>query len=390
MKILLKWLFRLVATLVVVGIVLGIWHREKLTRLQAVNSLFSEEKIVGNFSAMGGMFETVAMPRGDGPISPLPAGPAFDLPTNVQDWIVARNITGLVILQNGQLRHESYYLQDPDSAQTAQRISWSVAKSYLSILVGTLLEDGTIESIDDLVTRYAPQLAGSAYEGATMRNVLNMSSGVMFNEDSVDFWSDINQMGRILALGGSMDGFTADLTETFADAGETWKYVSIDTHVVGMVVRGASGRSVPDLLNERVLQPLGLEGSPYYVADGYGVAFVLGGLNVSTRDYARFGAMVAQGGEWNGNRIVTEAWIADSFTPSAPTAAGEIGYGYQWWIPQGSDEGVAMGRGFYGQYIYIDRVRGVVIAVNAADRAFRDDGVGDQNIALFRQIAEGL
>lgn len=387
MKTFLKWLLRAGIVLLLVALVLGIWQRERLVRLMAVNSLFSAEKIVGNFSAMDTLFVTVEMPRGDGPVTPLPAGAPYALPAEVQDWIVARNVTGLVILQDGQLRHESYYLGgDADD----QRISWSVAKSFLSALIGILIDEGAIDSIDDPVTKYAPELAGSAYDGATLRNVLNMSSGVVFDEDYLDFWSDINKMGRILGLGGSMDGFAAGLDQRFTDAGDQWQYVSIDTHIVGMVARGATGRSVPDLLNDKVLRPLGLEGSPYYLTDGYGVAFVLGGLNMSTRDYARFGAMIAQGGEWNGNQIVPADWIADSIAPSAPTAPGAIGYGYQWWIPQGSDAGVTMARGIYGQYIYIDTARGVVIAVNAADRAFREAGAADRNIAIFRQIARGL
>ena len=387
MKTFLKWLLRGFVVSLVLALALGIWQRERLARLLAVNSLFSQEKIVTNFTDMRRLFETVDMPRGGGPVSPLPVGAPYALPIAVQDWIDARSVTGLVILQHGRLRHESYYLGgDGDD----QRISWSVAKSFLSALIGILIDEGAIDSIDDPVTKYAPDLAGSAYDGATLRNILQMSSGVVFDEDYLDFWSDINKMGRVLGLGGSMDGFAAGLDQRFTDAGAQWKYVSIDTHIVGMVARGATGRSLPDLLNEKVLRPLGLEGSPYYITDGYGVAFVLGGLNMSTRDYARFGAMIAQGGQWNGNQIVPAAWIADSIAPSAPTAPGEIGYGYQWRIPQGADAGVAMAHGIYGQYIYIDTARGVVIAVNAADRAFREAGVTDQNIAIFRQIARGL
>jgi CubicO group peptidase (beta-lactamase class C family) len=120
------------------------------------------------------------------------------------------------------------------------------------------------------------------------------------------------------------------------------------------------------------------------------VAFVLGGLNLTTHDYALFWNMVANEGIAFGTRIVSEDWITQSTTPNAPTAAGDIGYGYQWWIPVGASQGQFMGRGIYGQYIYIDRPKGVVIAVNGADRAFRDDGVADSNVAMFRAIAEAL
>ncbi|MCB1407615.1 MAG: serine hydrolase, partial [Rhodobacteraceae bacterium] len=214
--------------------------------------------------------------------------------------------------------------------------------------------------------------------------VLQMSSGVAFNEDYFDFWSDINRMGRVLALGGSMDGFSAGQSGRRAPPGTEWHYVSIDTHVLSMVIRGATGRSIPDLVSERLFQPLGLERDPYYVTDGEGVAFVLGGLNLTTRDYARIGQLVAQGGTWQGRQIVSADWIAESTARSAP---GDVGYGYQWWLPDDAAPGEVYARGVYGQFIWIDRDRDVVIAVNSADRAFRTEGALDTNIAMFRAIA---
>jgi hypothetical protein len=217
-----------------------------------------------------------------------------------------------------------------------------------------------------------------------------MSSGVTFDEDYLDFNSDINRMGRVLALGGSMDAFAAGLTETFAPPGETWQYVSIDTHVVAMALRGATGRSLTDLMTEKIIQPLGLERTPAYVTDGEGTAFALGGLNLTTRDYARFGQMILQGGQWQGRQIVPADWIAESTRASAPTEAGRIGYGYQWWIPDGSPPGTYMARGIYGQYIWIDEAAEVVIVTTAADRSFRAEGVSERNVAIFRQITESL
>ncbi|KAJ02838.1 serine hydrolase domain-containing protein [Sulfitobacter mediterraneus] len=382
-----KWLGRLLLALVLAAVVVGLWKREEITRLLAVNSLFSAEKIVSNFSHMDAAFLTTPVPRGNGPTTPLDYGPETTLPSQVNQWITDRTVTALVVLKDGDIVYENYFQgTGPDDL----RISWSVAKSYLSALVGILLDEGKIASLDDPVTQYAPQLKGSAYDGATLRNVLQMSSGVTFDEDYLDKNSDINRMGRILALGGKMDDFTADLTERFAEPGQQWQYVSIDTHVIGMVVRGATGRSIADLLSEKIIVPLGLERSPYYVTDGVGTAFVLGGLNLTTRDYARFAQMFAQGGEWQGQQIVPAAWVASSTVASAPTAPGKIGYGYQWWIPQGAAPGEYMARGVYGQYLYIDTARNVVIATNAADRKFREPGVSQRNIDIFRLIAENL
>ncbi len=387
MRAILKWAVRLLVVLIVVAAAVGLWKREEITRLLAVNSLFSEDKIVSNFSNMDEAFLYTSVARGDGATAELSYGPETTLPAAVDTWIEERDVTALVVLKDGEIVYENYFLgTGPDDL----RISWSVAKSYLSALVGILLDEGAIDSLDDPVTKYAPKLKGSAYDGATLKNVLQMSSGVVFDEDYLDPNSDINKMGRVIALGGELDDFTADLKETFAPAGERWQYVSIDTHVVGMVVRGATGRSVADLLSEKVIAPMGLERAPYYLTDGAGTAFVLGGLNLTTRDYARFGQMFAQKGAWNGQQIVPEDWVDASTGPSAPTAEGKIGYGYQWWIPQGSAEGTYMARGIYGQYIYIDTARGVVIATNAADRKFRDSGVSQQNIDIFRLIAESL
>ena len=392
MKPILKWGLMGLLVLVVVIVALGLWQREKVTRLLAVNSLFSENRIVGNFIAMNGMFKHVEMPLSSAPPNRLETGAPMAPPDGFTDWIENRSVTAVIVVKDGIIRHESYPLtaDGEDDPASSLRISWSVAKSYLSVLMGVLHDDGTIPDLDAPVTQYAPSLAGSAYEGASIRDVLQMSSGVTFNEDYLDFWSDINKMGRVLALGRSMDGFAEGLTETFAPAGQEWQYVSIDTHVIGMIIRGATGRDVPDLLNEKVLAPLRMGNTPYYLTDGNGVAFVLGGLNITTHDYALFGHMVANGGISFGTRIVSEDWIEESTTPSANTAEGDFRYGYQWWVPEDATEGQFLGRGIYGQYIYIDRPRGVVIAVNSADRAFREDGVAIENVDMFQKIAESL
>ncbi|SLN72802.1 serine hydrolase domain-containing protein [Ruegeria meonggei] len=387
MKTLLKWVLRILLMLVLAAVVVGIWKREEIQRLVAVNSLFAEDKIVHNFSHMNEAFKTVDLPRGKGPTSELGYGTGFDLPEGTDTWIEDRSVTSLLVMQGGQIRFEEYYL---GTTAEDRRISWSVAKSYLSALFGILLAEGSIDSLDDPVVKYAPKLEGSAYEGVTIRNVLNMASGVTFDEDYLDYNSDINRMGRVVALGGELDNFAASLQDSFTAPGETWQYVSIDTHVVGMVVRGATGRSVAELLSEKILQPLGLEHDGYYVTDGAGVAFVLGGLNFTTRDYARFGQLILQNGTYDGQQLVPADWIAESVWPSAPTASGKIGYGYQWWIPVGAHEGEFLARGVYGQYIYFDQPRDMLIVATGADRRFRDPGVNDANIEMFRKIAQSL
>lgn len=380
----LKRILKGLAVLAVILAALAVWKREEITRLMAVNSLFAPDRIVQNFSHMDRLFLHRSLSRGDGPVSPLPPGPPATLPPEAVQWIADRSVTGLVMLKDGQLVHESYYL---GTGPEDLRISWSVAKSFLAALFGVVQAEGAITSLDDPVETYAPALKGSAYEGASIRDVLTMSSGVAFNEDYLDFWSDINKMGRVLALGGSMDGFAAGLKTREAEPGSRWHYVSIDTHVIGMVIRGATGKSIPELMESRILAPMGLEAAPYYVTDGLGEAFVLGGLNLRTRDYARFGQMVLQCGQWQGQQVVPADWVRAMTTPQAKD--GTL-YGFQWWIPPNPAPGEVMAQGVYGQYIYLDPGRGVVIAVNSADRGFEDPGVYDGTIAMLRKLSAGL
>lgn len=373
--------------LALAALAVGIWKREQITRLMAVNSLFSEDKIVHNFSNMNSAFLHRPVSRGDGPVAPLPVGPTASLSAEVAEWVGARDVTSLLVIKGGKVVYEDYFL---GTTADDRRISWSMAKSFLSALFGVIVSEGKIASLDDQVTTYAPLLKGSAYDGATIRNILQMTSGITFDEEYLDYNSDINRMGRVLALGGTMDGFAAGLSARDADPGKRWKYVSIDTHVLAMVLRGATGRGLADLLSEKIIAPLGLEAEPYYLTDGMEVAFALGGLNLTTRDYARFGLMIEQMGQWQGQQVVPADWLRASTAPSAPTLPGKIGYGYQWWIPKGAPDGQFIARGIYGQYIFIDQNTDVVIVVTAADRKFREPGVHDANIAMLRAINDAL
>lgn len=384
---LIRTTLRLVAVLAVVIAGLAAWKWDEITRLRAVLGLFDESRIVQNFSHMDAAFLARPIPIGAGPPLLLPQGRVATLPDEVAPWIERRSVTALVVLKNGQIVHESYH---QGTGAEDLRISWSVGKSVLSALFGIVMAEGAITSLDEPVTKYVPSLAGSAYDGATIRNVLNMASGVRFNEDYMDFGSDINRMGRVLALGWSMDAFAAGVSDRAGPPGEAWRYVSIDTHVIGMVIRGATGRGIADLLSEKLFTPLGLEAAPYYVTDGLGEPFVLGGLNMRTRDYARFGQLFLQHGAANGRQIVPADWVAASTAATAPTARGETGYGFHWWVPAGAGPGEFHAEGVYGQYIYVNRAKGVVIAVNAADRRFTENGVDEENLAIFRAIAGSL
>ena len=375
-----------VALLVVVALLAG-WAftlREEATRLLAVNSLFAEERIVDNFSNMNAMFLHAPV-RSEG--VRLFAGEAVPLPErvggiDVETYLSGTATTSLLVLRDGRVVHEVYRL---GTSPSDRRISWSMAKSVLSLAVGVAVRDGLVD-LDRTVESYVPALAGSAYKGVTVRQALSMSSGVLFDEDYLDFWSDINRMGRTLALGGSMDAFAAARDERTREPGTVRQYNSIDTHVVAMVLRAATGRSLPDYLSEAVLQPAGVEDGGYYVTDGEGTAFALGGLNLTTRDYARIGLMVLRE-----DGPMPREWIAVSTSAVAPPPAEPdgFGYGYQWWMPDGT-RGVTLARGVYGQYLWIDRPRGVVIVKTSADRGFREPGASARDMEFLEALAASV
>lgn len=396
-----RWLVRISLVLIVLLGGAALWKRDDLIRLYHVNTLFDEGNIVSNFSSMKDLFFNVEVKR-SGPVTAL-AVSKRDLAKTyewdgkaklVQDWLDGTKTTSLIVLQDGAIAHESYLM---GTKPEDRRISWSMAKSFLSAMFGTVAADGRIKSLDDPVDAYVPRLKGTVYEGVTIRNVLRMSSGVKFDEDYEAFDSDINRMGRVLALGGSMDDFAAGLEAREREQGIARQYTSIDTHILGMVLRAVTGKDLPALMEETLWSKLGAEDDAIYLTDGYGVAFALGGLNMRSRDYARFGQMMLEGGRANGQQITPAGWVDESTVASAPPAAAntnKAGYGYQWWMPVNAN-GEFFAIGIYGQYIYVNRPQRIVIVKTSAHRDFDNDGVGgslveQENIEVFRAIANGL
>ena len=169
MKTFFAWLLRglLIGLVMVAGLLF--LERDRVTRLLAVNSLFAEDKIVGNFTAMDSMFEHIALTPEIQTVNRLTKGADLTMPSGFTAWTQDRAVTGIIVVKDGVIRHESYPLvadAETDPAMST-RISWSVAKSFLSVLMGVLVEDGTIPDLDAQVTQYAPSLSGSAYDGAT-------------------------------------------------------------------------------------------------------------------------------------------------------------------------------------------------------------------------------
>jgi CubicO group peptidase (beta-lactamase class C family) len=244
-------------------------------------------------------------------------------------------------------------------------------------------------------------LMGSGYEDVSIKDVLQMSSGVRFNEDYGDFNSDINRFSRATAFGTSLDDFSASLDRE-REPGTYHHYVSIDTQVLGMVLTRATGKSLTHYLSEKIWQPLGMEHQAYWLADDNNMELALGGLNVSLRDYAKLGWLYLNQGTWtdkqhNTQQIVPKQWVIDSTTADAPhLVAGEnnsassssFGYGYQWWLPLGAEDEFSA-QGIYNQYIYIDPDQNLVIVKNSANYRFTDKSLNwtAKHYAMFRAIS---
>lgn len=395
-----KFKMFLLALLSVVVLV-SAFKGEEIKRLYHVVTLFDENVIVSNFSSMQTLVPTVEIKASTKPslfqknIKALPKSFHYKTEQDVPQFLERTSTTALLVLKGNTITYENYFQGTQD---TDYRISWSVAKSFLSALFGIAVDEGAINSIDEPVTTYVPELSGTGYDGVRIKDVLQMSSGVGFNEDYMDFNSDINRFGRTFALGGSFDEFAATLVRE-REPGTYLHYVSIDTHVLGMVLRAATGTDIVDYFNKKLWSKIQPESSVFYIVDDLGEPMVLGGMNLRTRDFARFGQLYMNHGRWNGEQLVPVDWVNASITPDAPhlvpgvrdTASINLGYGYQWWIPEGADQEF-MALGIYGQYIYVNQKAGVVIVKNSAHREFAENGFESATEAaeFFRAIVDSI
>ena len=375
----------------------------RVKRLYRAVHLFDEATIVENFLAMKDYFPTSDVQKSTAPYK-FQYGEPVALPEqfsangrdyNSAEWLNYTGTNGLLILKNDQVVYEKYFQGHTESTR---HISWSVAKSFVSALFGIAIERGFVRSIEETVTDYLPELHGTGYDGVRIKDVLQMSSGVRFNEDYGDFKSDINRFGRIMALGGSFAKFTASL-ENERPPGTFLYYVSIDTQVIGTILMRATGMSLSDLLQQWLWEPLGMEQDAYWLVDSENVEMALGGLNATLRDYAKFGRLYLNKGNWNGQQIVPADWVKASITPDAPhlqTGENDLsettsGYGFQWWLPDESD-GEFMAVGIYNQFIYVSPKDDLVIVKQSANHRYTEDDYisSDESIAFFRAIAAHL
>lgn len=309
---------------------------------------------------------------------------------NTLKYIDSSYTQGFIWIQNDTIQYENYWRGQKEDVK---HISWSMSKSYVSALFGIAINEGYIKSINQTVDEYLPELKGSGYENVKIKDVLQMASGIGFNEDYSDPNADINVYWNGFVSGKSQDKFASTLINQ-QPPGTFNHYVSINTHVLAMIIVKATGRSLTDYLQDKIWKKIGTEYDAYWLVDGEGMEMALGGLNACLRDYAKLGRLYLNKGKYNGEQIIPAAWIESSVKATEahliPRAKGEIGYGYQWWIPFGN-EGEYMAIGIFNQYIYLNPTTKTIIVKNSANENYYDGSnpycSSDVHLEMFRKLA---
>jgi CubicO group peptidase (beta-lactamase class C family) len=317
-----------------------------------------------------------------------------DQTLSLEEALEATAASALVVIKDGNIVHESYR---NGSDENTRFLTFSVAKSYVSTLIGLALEDGHIESLDDKVTDYLPEMEGTGYDGPTIRDLLRMRSGVE--------WLEVYQFGSDTQLTQVHDNSLVAYRYRWCDyaanesvAGDNapdavFNYATLDTSVLGCILERAVGKSGSEYMSERLWKPAGMENDAYWIMDGpdsVGREFYGAGLSVTARDHARYGLMFLNGGMANGNQVVPAEWVQEATIADEgyePTEDGSpLGYQYQWWTYADSDAYAALG--LHHQYIYVDPTNDLVIVKvsHTAEPVGRDE----ENLQLFEQIIEKL
>lgn len=315
---------------------------------------WSDEERSARFRDMENWFAGKEVPASTNPRA-LAQGEALpgDLVQMIRDTMVSTNAAGVMVHHKGAVRFEGYGL---DFARGQRWTSFSVAKSFTSTLLGAAVHDGFIASLDDRVTAYVPGLAGSAYDGVTVRQIATMTSGVAWNEDYTDPNSDVAQMNNFMLKYGS-EAMVTQLKGLGRETapGEKWLYKTGETNLIGMVVENAVGLSLAEYAQEKIVEPAGFENPLFWMNDTRGGS--IGGccLSLTLGDYTRMGVFVLEGG----GDSVPEGWFAEAGDSLVDFGDSGFGYGYQWWTyPQGFGA-----QGIFGQSITIVPEKELVLTV---------------------------
>jgi CubicO group peptidase (beta-lactamase class C family) len=291
---------------------------------------------------------------------------------SLDDYLSRNPTTGLLIARGDTIFVERYQYGRTDRHRFT---SFSMAKTVTAMLIGIAIDEGRIRSVDDLAAAYVPALAGTEYGRTSLRHLLQMSSGVRFNEHSSPGFTSHDVLQLILdtymRVGPGGVGAVTAFNDRVRPAGTQFAYASVEGQVLGLVLTRAIGRPVAEYLQEKIWRPIGAEADATWLVDNSGQEATYCCLNAVLRDYARLGLLLAHDGNWRCGQIIPAAWVQAATTvhPDQPhlspgTATPNDGYGYQTWILPG-ERRMFMLRGVNGQRIYVDP-RSKLVMVNTS------------------------
>jgi CubicO group peptidase (beta-lactamase class C family) len=386
-----RWLRRSLlgaATLViVVGLAVYTWAWLSTDRSTIARALIWREADIGDQHR----FPSRPIPAG-GHASVLPAGPEVALRVSapgedngtarLDDALHGTDTRAFVVVHRGRVVVERY---SGGSGPKTLETSFSVAKSFVSTLVGIAIDEGRIGSVDDPVTRYVPELAARdpRFKQVTLRELLTMSSGLRYQESS---FPSPRGDDTTTYYGVDLRKDALEQTKIEQAPGREWHYNNYNPLLLGLALERATGMSVSDYMASRLWQPLGADSDASWSLDSKRSGFekMESGLNATALDYARFGLLFLHGGEWNGRRIVSREWVRAATRIHTATDYPNP-YGYFWWIDgKRPDRSYAFGN--YGQYIYVDPHADVVVVRLGSDWGFGNEAW----LAIFRDIADQL
>jgi CubicO group peptidase (beta-lactamase class C family) len=309
---------------------------------------------------------------------------------DLYDYLALDRVAGLLVLKDGKVAYEDYELgAGPDT----HWFSASVAKSITSTLVAAAIQDGKMTSLDDPVGKYLPVMRIGAYADVTLRNLLEMASGVRWDEAYTSPTSDRRAVLelQLAQKPGSILKFMSERPKV-ARPGSVWNYNTGEAFIVGAAVEAAVGQSMADYLSRKIWSPWGMEsGATWWTESPNGTNFGGGGFSATLRDYARFGLFVMNDGVIDGQRVVPAGWFDEAGSRKRIGNAW-VDYGYLWWVPPQSQpihRGAFVAEGIFGQYIYVNRRERVVIAVLSA-QSKPTDMEPISSDAFFAAVTEAL
>lgn len=359
------------------------------------------EYLVGTYSHFGEMFPSRPIRRAATPWqfkrAPEPQitysfGPER---LSISDYLRRNPVTGLLIVRDDTILYEHYQYARTDRDRL---LSQSMAKTITAMLVGIAVSEGKIKSIDDAASIYVPGLAGTEYGKTSIRDLLHMASGVVFSE-VYDGDDDVAKLSRDLFLGGpgmNPAASVARFNTRAAPAGTKWHYASIETEILGLILRSTTGKPVADYLHDRIWEPIGAEADASWAIDTSGQEIVFCCVSATLRDYARLGRLLAHDGAWDGRQVIPRQWVLDATTVKpadgylAPgTANAYFGYGYQVWLFPGQQRRFAL-LGIRGQMIAVDPASKLVMVHTAVRQKPSDPASYAEPLALWFSVLAQL